>query len=234
MSKIRISDEYLYQCMPVLGEKLAGEYPKEEDMVHVFSDEFEQKMEKLKKRVRQKERYGVPITTVRRIAAAILIGLAASLAAAIHTEALTIERIKEKLYEMEQIVYDTYTESRFDVPGDKAGEFVPLYPTYVPEGYELTIDEGDEEYLTLSYENENGEGIIIGEDLIMDAMTVTDNNEFVREESAVIKGYEAHIGYRDSGSIEIRWKSDDTMYLVGADELSKEELLKVCESLEAK
>ena len=195
-------------------------------------------MERLKRRVRQKERYGVPVTTVRRVAAAIVIGLIGALTIAVHTDALTIEHFKEKLYEVERIIHDTYTEYRYDVPGDKAGKFVPLYPTYIPEGYELTIDEGDDTYLTLVYEHkEDGEitgGITIGEDLIQDAMTVTDNNEFVREESAVINGYEAHIGYRDSGAIEVRWKSDDTLYLAAVSGISKEETLKICESLEPK
>ena len=38
-------------------------------------------------------------------------------------------------------IYAGETEKRYHAPEEAVGEFVPLYPAYVPEGYELKIED---------------------------------------------------------------------------------------------
>lgn len=231
MGKIQVDDEFLYQHMPKLEEKLMKAYPEEEEIAHEFSEGFEKRMEKLLTRVRQKERYGIPIKTGARIAAAVALILAGSVAVSVNTDALNLERIKEKLYEYTQVIHKKETEKKYYAPEEKVGEFVPLYPAYIPEGYELTIEDSDGTFLFLSYENSEGTGFIIDQEQVKDGMVVGEDNEYVREEKADILGYDGRICYKEDGQVHIWWESENTLYLVGSNSFGKEELLKICESL---
>lgn len=232
MSKIVVDDDFLYRHMPALEEKIMRAYPKEEELAYEFSEEFERKMERLMKRAAQKEKYGLPVSTGKRIAAAIAIGLIGVMVLAVNTKALNMEFIRTKLYEFTQTVYDTYIERRYTAPEDKVGEFVPLYPEYIPEGYELAIEEADDTSLLLSYENKEESCLVISQEQIQDGMSVSDDNEYISESPVEILGHQGKISRKEDGQIHIRWESENTLYLVGADGLTEEELLKVCESLE--
>lgn len=234
MSKMRVDDEFLYRYLPGLEEKIMKAYPEDGEFAHEFSKSFEKRMEKLLARVRQKERYGIPVRTGARIAAAIALILAGSAAVSVNTDALSMERIKEKLYEYTQVIHKKETEKRYYAPEEKVGEFVPLYPTYIPEGYELTIEDRDDTFLFLSYENAEGTGFIIDQEQVKDGMVVGEDNEYVREEKAEILGYEGRICYKKDGEVYIWWESENTLYLAGANSFGKEELLKICESLRPK
>ena len=64
------------------------------------------------------------------------------------------------------------------MPEGTTGEFRPLYPAYIPEGYVPAIEDRDENSLVLSYEkeDENGlQGIVIAEDQITDGLLVSDD-----------------------------------------------------------
>lgn len=234
MGKIRVDDEFLYRHMPGLEEKLMRAYPDDSELAHEFSESFEKAMEKYLKRVRQKEKYGVPIRNGARIAAAFALIITSAVVVSFRTDALSMERIRTKLYEYTQVVREKETEKRYYATKEKAGEFVPLYPAYIPDGYKLMIQDEDETFLFLSYERSESDGLIIDQEQVKDGMAVGEDNEYVREEKTMILGYEGRICYKENGIIHIWWESEDTLYCVGADSLDKEELLKICESLKPK
>lgn len=231
MSKIQVDDEFLYRHMPKLEEKLMKAYPEDVEFTHEFSAGFEKRMEKLLTRIRQKERYGIPIRTGARIAAAIALILAGSVVVSVNTDALSLERIREKLYEYTQVIHKKETEKRYYAPEEKVGEFVPLYPSYIPEEYELVIEDEDETFLVLSYENKRKDVLFIEQDQIVDGMVVGEDNEYVREKETDILGFTGRICYKEDGAIHIWWESENTRYLVAADNVNEKELIKVCESL---
>ena len=45
------------------------------------------------------------------------------------------------------------------MPEGTTGEFRPLYPAYIPEGYVPAIEDRDENSLVLSYEKEDENGL---------------------------------------------------------------------------
>ncbi|MCI9491167.1 hypothetical protein AALC75_24465 [Lachnospiraceae bacterium 48-42] len=172
MSEFRVDGDFLYECMPALEEKVLQAYREEKEQPHEFSSGFERKMRQLIKRMLQKERYGFPVTTVRRAAAVIVV------AAGVMAASLSVEAVRDKLYEFVQTIYETYIETRYSVPEGTTGEFRPLYPAYIPEGYVPAIEDRDENSLVLSYEkeDENGlQGIVIAEDEITDGLLVSDD-----------------------------------------------------------
>ena len=62
------------------------------------------KAERFLKRVRQKERYGIPIRSGVRAAAAIALILISAVMISVNTDALSMERIKERFYEYTQVI----------------------------------------------------------------------------------------------------------------------------------
>lgn len=230
MDKIQVTDEMLYRYMPGLEEKLLNALPEEEEIRVKFTEEFNQRMEVLMRRAKQKERYGIPVTTWRRMAAALAVIIAGSMAAT-----MSVEANREKLYEFIRKVYETYAETHYSSEGDKVGKFVPLYPKYIPEGYELVIKEEYDDILFLSYENKDGvHSITIRQDQVINGMVVADDNEYIKEEPCIVRDQKGRICYKENGIIRVLWETSNTLHVVSGKDISKEELLKVCESLEEK
>lgn len=228
MGKIQINDEFLYQCMPELEEKLLNVLPEEDEIDYQFSERFQKKMRVLLKRAAQKEKYGIPVSTVRRIAAAILIALTATL-----TVSMSVEAVREKVLEFIRTVYETYTATVYYYEEEVVGVFQPFYPEYLPDGYELTTEEKGENYLILEYKSETIENgsLLIWMEQIQDAMEVSEDNEYDKIENCTIQGNKAMICYKETDKIRIVWEDDGCRYLVSGVQLTKEELIKISESL---
>lgn len=228
MDKIQVTDEMLYHYMPKLDEKLLNALPEENEICVKFTDKFNRQMDILVRRAKQKERYGIPVTTWRRLAAALAVVIAGSMAAA-----LSVEANREKLYEFTKKVYETYTETHYSSKGDKVGKFVPLYPEYIPEGYKLAIKEEYDGYLFLSYENEL-HSVVISQEQVINGMVFAEDNEYIKEESCKVCGQTGMVCYKEDGTVRVLWDTSNTLYMISATDLSKEELLKMCESLKEK
>ena len=228
MSEFRVDGDFLYECMPALEEKVLQAYREEKEQPHEFSSGFERKMRQLIKRMLQKERYGFPVTTVRRAAAVIVV------AAGVMAASLSVEAVRDKVYEFVRTIYETFTETMYSVPEGTTGEFRPLYPAYIPEGYVPAIEDRDENSLVLSYEkeDENGlQGIVIAEDQITDGLLVSDDNEYVSESIVEVLGQEGTLSRKEDGYIHVRWEADGCLYMVAAGGLTEDEVLKICNSL---
>lgn len=230
MSKIEITDEFLYQHMPAYEEKVLNAMPKEEEIDHEFSEEFEKKMEVLIRRAKQKEKYHLPVKTWQRVAAAIVIIFVATMTITFGTKA-----VREKLFDYTSTEYATYTETTYYSDEEVVGEFHAKYPTYIPRGYELDLEDGDEYFIVLEYIKEtegNIASILISEDQIRDGMTVGMDNEYIKEEFCTIQGNNVRICYKDDGTIRAIWEENGCLYMVSVTELSKRKLIKICKSLE--
>lgn len=226
MEKKQITDEMLYKVMPVFEEKVLNAMQAEEEYDYQFSDKFQQKMQRLIKRERQKRKYGIPVQTWRRIAAMLAIVLAGLFATT-----MSVDAVREKVFDFIRTIYETYTSTHYYSQEEIVGEFKPLYPAYVPEGYELMIEKTGEEYLIISYETEEKESIVIQQDQIYDGMEVQNDNEYIKEETCDIWGVTGSLSYKEDGVIRISWEKDGCLYMASATDLTKEELMKVCESL---
>ena len=227
MDRIQVTDELLYRYMPGLEEKLLDTYPTEQEIAHEFTAEFYERMQKLLKRARQKEKYGVPVTTWRRVAAVLSIVTISSL-----TVSLSVEAVRQKLYDFVQTIYESYTEFLFSSEEEKVGEFVPLYPEYIPKGYELAIGDVGDTHSFLSYENkEQGRSVFVQQDQITDGLLMAVDNEYIVKESYPKLGEEGQLCYKEEGTIRAVWKTENCLYMVSATDLPREEILKICESL---
>ena len=113
-------------------------------------------------------------------------------------------------------------------------KIVPLYPTYIPEGYVQDIHDEDEGYLYLSYINEADGWFSIQQYRIFDGLSILEDNEYVHQRAVKVLGYDAKLCLKESGEIHVRWCTDTTWYCVIATKfIGEDEILRICNSLEA-
>lgn len=223
MERIPIDEEFLYNLMPRLDEKLISAMQVNVD--YHFTDGFETKMATLIKRNRQKRKYGIPVTTSRRVAAILVIVLIG-----MFTLSMSVEAVREKVLDFIETKHDTHIEKIYFMNEKESEEFLPLWPTYIPEGYKLVAEELLEDYHFMVYEFEEG-NIIVCQEQIVDGMVVSQDNEYVKEKEINIQGVSAQIKYKENGIIRILWEKQNCMFTVSGENIDEEELIKICKSL---
>ena len=229
MDKIEITDEFLYQHVPGYMEKVIDSLPDADEIDYEFSEEFKRKMEILIKRARLKEKYHIPITTGKRVAAAILLILSITLSVT-----FSVEAVREKVFDFIKTIYNTYISTVYYSDDEIVEKFVPLYPEYIPDGAELVTEEVGETSLLLEYELNKADEmhfVLIHQQQIKDGLVVTDNTEYEKEESCIIHECSATIYHEKDGVVRITWEEKGCLYLVLGTNVEKGELLKICDSL---
>lgn len=226
MERMTIDDVFLYNLMPGLDEKLTS--AMQENVDYQFTDDFEKKMETLIKRSRQKRKYGIPVTTSRRIAAILIIVLAGTFGIS-----MGVEAVREKVFDFIETMREAYVEKQYFLREDLSEVFIPRYPEYIPNGYEIDVQEEYDNYLFMVYKETNGEGnITICQEQIEDGMMVSEDSEYIKEGDISIQNVSAQIKYKENGITRILWEKHNCMYTVSGKWINEEELIKICESLE--
>ena len=133
---------------------------KAEKYPHVFSDNFERKMEKLIKK-HKKPWYRLVSTPAKKIAAAIILAVVLSF-----STAMTIRASREAIIKFFVEIYETFSVVFFgevdpdtgeprlaSEDNDNSGVITDIYEiTYIPEGYELVYKETIGEICIYKYE----------------------------------------------------------------------------------
>lgn len=220
-------DEILYHCMSGVERKILDTLPDNEEIEYQFSDEFEQKMQTLIRREELKRKYKVPIKTWRRVAAMFLIVLTG-----FSVSVMSVDAVREKVFSYVRTIYDTYVSTHYFVREDVSNEFVPLYPTYLPEGYDLVIEDAGDEYLILEYESGKEKVITIYQQMILDEMVAHTDNELELQENCEIHGVNGKIIRGEDGVISIIWEKEQCKYTVNATNLTEDEIIIIAESLQ--
>ena len=227
MKPVQVTDDWLSFHMQSLGDKCLQTLPKEEEIAYEYTEKFQQKMKVLLKRAELKERYKIPVTAWGRTAASIAVVMIG-----IFMASLSVEAIRTEIYEFIQQRFETFTRTEYQIIKNESVEFVPLYPQYIPEGYEMDVCDIDEGYLFLSYIDSTKQGFSIQQVQITDAMGIYEDNEYVVQEKVKVKEHEAVLSKKENKAIHVRWTTDSCYYQVAATGLSEQEVLKICNSLE--
>ena len=216
-------DMLLYEYMPKLEqEKMEALEAKAAACEHVFSERFERKM----KRLIRKERYMVPMRILKRVG----LGMAAFLltfCVAMYWGVTTSNAHWLKLYESIKTIWeDSFLYSYFTKSDT---EFSILYePTYIPDGYELVEEKVNNDFHSLKYQKEEKK-IRLENFRAEEGRTKVVDANYVREEKVAINGMEIVIYYYADGRICGYYEYIDSIFVINASDLNKEELLRIYE-----
>lgn len=233
-----LTDEELGWIIRQWGEAMARRYPLEPPRPHRFSWRFRLRMERLCRRAEQEEARPIPAAggegaagcprprqghrlSPRMLAAAVLAAVLCSTAAMASMRYFRLVREEHPKYST--IRYEQLEE------GYRPGEFVAYHLTYLPEGFEQVQDRTTEIDHVETYENPEQLIVRLRQKQIDNARLDVDT-EHITPEVILLNGRQS-AWYLGNDSLKTIYWDDGIYFFSVSGHLSKEELVKVAESV---
>lgn len=217
-------DEKLIMAFELYNQKLCESLPDDEELKDItFSEEFENKMQKLIRA--QKKSYYYMINTVGKRVAIIVLAIIISLTAT----TFSVKALREVVLDFITQIFDTHTEVTVtDGNLPMTPEFVKTQPQYVPNGFEIKVNEDYDEACRIVYRNSDGVSINYMQQINGGSPMSTDT-EGVTFETIKINSLEGII-YNNKDVNKIVFGNDEYFFTLRSD-ISMDELIKMAESI---
>lgn len=226
MKQTEVTDELLYQYMPIADEMdldaLEAEIADEEI---VLSKKFERRMKRLMWKEEHKWVAGFG-KFMARVAVVFLCVIGVGLAVT-----MSVDAYRSKFFQTVQEIWEDSVIHTYDV-GEEGQEFVPHEPSYIPEGYEEVAREDNIRALYIQYQNEEGQNIYWDQDLASTGIANSLDIEYQRVETKKISRGIIYIYYFEEGSIGAVFETEQYIYILTADSLTDDCIYKMIESIE--
>ena len=215
--------------LELYNEYYIAEYDETKMPEHEFSENFKKRMKKLIRS--QKKPYYFMINTVgKRVASFIII-----LVLAFTTTVLSVKSLRESVWNFIVEVYEKWSILRFvDKDGSSTGndevpQLVVSMPTYIPKGFLLIHESSDNISGMYTYRNYDGYIIDYEQHWINDGLQMMIDTEGVETENIKIGTIDG-MYFENKGYRNIIWRNDKYLFYLSS-KISKEELLKIAESI---
>ena len=217
MTRISVTDEWLYKYVPLLDEAIISELERETDYEYQFSDRFGRRMQRLIRR--EESPWRNMLYSLTRKAAVLFVCAAASLfAITMSTQAYRVRFFETVKSIWEDAIIFSY------VAEDKQEDFQCHEPRFIPEGYQETERSLFDNWLDIIYTDENGciitwDQVLVqdGEDLIVDA-------EYDWQITREVQGMNIVLSMYDDGFIHAYCEHGAYVYQLTSDKLSVDEV----------
>lgn len=225
MKQMEVTDELLYQYMPIADEMdldaLEAEIADEEI---VLSKKFERRMKRLMWKEEHKWVVGFG-KFMARVAVVMLCVLGVSLAVT-----MSVDAYRSKFFQTVQEIWEDSVVHTYDV-GEEGQEFVPHEPSYIPEGYEEVRRIETENSLSLEFVNTVGNYICFDQIAVADgdwsSLDVEYENKVIKKEGMEI--YTIYM-YKD-GFVRAYYEKEQYVYILTTDILSNDEIVNIFNSI---
>ena len=193
---------------------------------HVFSEDFERRMEKLLTVHRRKNKFR---TCFRYIAAAVLVLLLAGGILFIGSEDLRASQMSIDILEWLDEFFTV--EDGIDDRSDSGVLFDESRIGYLPEGFEKVEEGSTFSVVYLAYENGVGDKIILR--VSRDKITLNIDNEEIEKNVLINEaGYEYTRTHKEEGFRDIvMWKDENDIYYYLASTLENDEIIDVMNNI---
>ena len=230
MRSMEVTDEWLYQHMPVVDNAMITALENQVDREYVFSKRFEQKMQKVIRR----EAHPV-LTGAQQLLKRMAIFFTGIVCAGL-VLMLSVDAYRDKFFMTLKTLREDATQYNYSSE-EKDAVLTPTIPTCIPEGYTETDRRDSPLFCEIFYENNAGEQLIWEQMLISsnNALTLVLDNEYDAEEEHVIGGHIATVYTYVDGYAMAYYEADNYVYVITADHMTAEEmyaLVDFCEDYE--
>ena len=229
---MKLTDDQLHRAAALAQERLFSQLPQEEQCQHIFSEQFEQNMQRLIAEWKQgniqpdKVHMGWQYYMRNSIAAVLLCFLLACF-----TMPEVVQAGCQRIIEAVETVFEEYTEYRYHSNAAGDTEFVPLQFGYLPEGM---VETEREEHPTNLFISIDKEDIYI----VIDQTLVTENSGFAYiadtedAEQKIIRVHdeEVYFIYKEN-RIQFIWLHG-AYHITGQSNLPEDEVVKILENVE--
>lgn len=224
MSKHVVDDDFLSEHMRKAEIKMLDSLPKEEELSHKFSKDFEKKMDKLIKEEKRTPLMRSFVVYGKRAAAIFLI-----IAAISFTTTMSVEAYRVRFFEVITEVWDEFTSIVFKSEEEINDEkLVAVNPEYIPEGFSIVEEELSDYINLIVYTNSNNIEIIYEQSLISDGEIILDT-EGVEVKTTDIENHEISY-FSNKGVNQVYWNDDNYTYAF-ISSIDIEELFKITKSI---
>ena len=227
MKSMEITDEWLYQHMPVVDNAMIKALENQVDENYVFSKRFERKM----KKVIRLEAHPV-LTGAQQILKRVALFFTGIVCAGL-VLTLSVDAYRDKFFMTLKTLRQDATQYNYSSE-EKDAVLTPTIPTYIPEGYTETNRIDTPLFCEIFYENDAGEQIIWEQMLISanNALTLVLDNEYDAEEERVVDGHIATLYTYMNGYAMAYYEADNYVYVITADYMTAEEMFKFIASMD--
>ena len=224
MSKIVFTDHALREAAAEYRDAMLAAMPIPEEGMHEPSAEYRSKMAALIKKMERRDARRRWTRSAAAVFLVFILGSGAFLGVNGEARADFLAWLRSS-YE-NSILYRYVGESEAPLPDCEL--------TWLPDGYELTVNDRDENSLTMMYENGNGEGFIFSCDRMTEnslmQIGLTDNYTSTRMK---INGYDVELFEDDDGRIALVWMDDGGfIYMINANKLEKTVIMHIFDGIE--
>ena len=225
MKQMEVTDELLYQYMPIADEMdldaLEAEIADEEI---VLSKKFERRMKRLMWKEEHKWVAGFG-KFMARVAVVLLCVLGVSLAVT-----MSVDAYRSKFFQTVQEIWEDSVVHTYDV-GEEGQEFVPHEPSYIPEGYEEVSRVETENFFAIEYRNESDNYILIEQRIIKSESWNIVDVEYEYSITEKIQDGILLVYVYENGVINAYYENTQYLYIITTDNLVEDEISKICNSL---
>lgn len=225
MKQMEVTDELLYQYMPIADEMdldaLEAEIADEEI---VLSKKFERRMKRLMWKEEHKWVAGFG-KFMARVAVVLFCVLGVSLAVT-----MSVDAYRSKFFQTVQEIWEDSVVHTYDV-GEEGQEFVPHEPSYIPEGYEEVARYESDRTLNIEYANSKRMYIYWDQTEIKDGTwNILDNDYNEQLVYELDKGYIV-LNLYDDNIVRAYYERDQYLYVISAEKIEPEEIYHMFDSI---
>lgn len=213
----------------LLGEALMADYGQvleRADDSHIFSDNFERKMDKLI-HFRRKPYYRFVNTIGKRVACAVAVIIIVS-----STTILSVESLREPIFDFFIRMFSDHSNISMESDSQQSG------PDTIEDSYEITYDLSD---YTAGYENTSkstktayyhkDDIVIFFSQSVIDGYNKNFNTEGSEVEKIQINGYDAIVYFDNHGWYSIVWNNGEYVFHITSN-VGKDILIEVAKSVQ--
>lgn len=218
MGRINVTDEWLYQHMPLVNEEMIRELEEQTDDGYQFSRQFEDNMKKIIRKEKRMDRRKRLNAWAAAVAACIAVFLSAA-AINVYGDKIKFFGTVKSLWE-NSLIYSYFTEDEPD--GLKVRK-----PGYVPLGYKLLSEDINASTASFLYQNAAGRQMICLQHFVSDGGEIAFDSEYDWGDQIKIVGglIEAH-RYLD-GRICCYLEYRENVFILNADSLDNDDIKKI-------
>lgn len=217
MGQIQLTDEFLYQCMPIIDEAMIKALEAQVDDTYQFSEKFEKKM----KRVIWKESHMWLkdfYRFVRRAAVFVI-----CIIAALFILTMSVDAYRDKFFRTVKEIWEDSVLYKYFTDEVKQGT-LKKEPSYLPAGYREVERIDSEVLLSVVYENEAGEQIFWDCILVSDEGYSVLDSEYNEETIVKINGEYLTIWNNLEGRTMAYYEYNEYIFILNANNLDSKEI----------
>lgn len=224
MSRVVVTDEWLYKYMPIVDAAMLRAIESEVDYNYIFSENYERKMKKV---IRQEARMWVgDFMRFARKAAVVVICILAALFAL----TMSVEAYRTKFFQtVKEIWEDSVIYTYFSEVNEEG--FREMEPQYIPEGYSEVSRVSVDDYFFIMYKDSEGNYISWHQVLATDnRYNIIDDSYEVQEIREVNNGI-ATISIYSNGYIGVHYQKEQYAYIINANNVDLNDIYNILENI---